>query len=328
MSGIYLVAAFAISLISSYAVVRGIYPRLQKAGMVGRDVNKPERPEVAEMGGIGVVAGMCMGVLACIFFNVFSGFGFELDFVLAALASVLMLAIVGMVDDLLDIPQSVKALLPLVAGIPLMAMRAAGSTVMSLPFFGPVDFGYIYIFIAIPMGIAVASNLTNMLAGFNGLEAGMGIVLISSASLAAIYLGSAEALVLYVPLIGALAGFLILNRYPSKVFPGDVATLTIGATLAAGSIIGNFETIAALLLLLYVADFFVKLANRFPSSKWWGEWKGGKLYPVEGKVRGLCQLIMKHSGGISEQKLVLLLILSQAAVSALVLLAFLHFKVL
>lgn len=321
----YLAVVFLVSGIFSFAVLRALIPRLAKAGMVGNDINKPERPAVAEMGGIGIVAGFALGVLLAVFFSTFLGFSFNHDVVLAALVSVFAIAFIGFVDDLLDIPQAVKAFLPLAAGIPLIVVRAAGSTAMAIPFIGTVDLGVVYLFILIPVGMAVASNLTNMLAGFNGMEAGMGFVLLLAAGLMAYHVQSTEALVLYVPLAGALAGFLLLNRYPSKVFPGDVGTLVIGATLAAGAIIGNFEGIAALLMALYVADFFIKAKNRFPSSKWWGEFKEGKLYPVEGKVRGLAQLVMRLANGISELDLVLVFVILQTLVGMGVLLLFLVF---
>ena len=48
---------------------------------------------------------------------------------------------------------------------------------MTFPFIGLIDFGIIYTVILLPLGIAVASNLTNMLAGFNGNESGMGIIM-------------------------------------------------------------------------------------------------------------------------------------------------------
>ena len=316
----YLAAAFAISALFCYLVLAAIIPKLKKLGMVGRDVNKARKPEVAEMGGIGIVAGMSLGVLVLIFFNTFLGFAFNLDFVLAAFVSILVLAFIGFVDDLLDIPQVVKAFLPLLAGIPLIALRAAGSTAIAIPFLGTVDLGLIYLFVLLPIGIAVASNLTNMLAGFNGLEAGMGLVALIAASIVALSTHSTDALVLFVPLAGALLGFLGQNFYPAKIFPGDVGTLIIGATLACGAIIGNFEFVAALLLIPYVIDFFIKAWNKFPSSKWWGEERKGKLYPIDGKVRGFAQLVMKVSNGIGERNLVLFFILLEAAVAVIVVL--------
>jgi len=318
---------YVLILLFSFAVTFGfsnvLIPRLKRFGITGNDVNKPDKPEVAEMGGIAIIAGFTGGVLLAIIFNTFFGFQFQLVPVLAGILTIHSLAFIGIVDDLLDIPQYIKAFLPLFAAVPLVALRAAGSTVLTFPFLGAVDLGLFYLIVLIPIGIAVASNLTNMLAGFNGMEAGMGVVIFSAASLLAMAHGSMEALLLFIPYLGALLAFLFFNWYPSKVFPGDVGNLTIGATLAAGVIIGNMETAGALLLLPYVVDFFIKAYNRFPSSKWWGDYKGGKLYPLEGKVRGFAQLIMKLSNGISERNLVLLFIGMEVVVAAVVLMLYL-----
>lgn len=323
---IYLLSLVIISLLVTFGFSTILMPRLKRFGITGNDVNKPDRPEVAEMGGISIVAGFTAGVLLAVFAYSFLGFtGINILHVLAALITVHTIAFIGMVDDILDVPQWLKAILPLFAGIPLIAIRAAGSTMIALPFFGMVDLGVLYLVLLVPLGVAVASNLTNMFAGFNGMEAGLGVIIFIFASLFALANGNVVVLVIFLPMIGALLGFLPNNWYPAKVFPGDVGNLTIGGVLAAGVIIGNMEAIGALFLTLYVIDFFIKAANRFPSSKWWGEWKGGKLYPLEGKVRGLCQLVMKLSKGIHERDLVLLLMAIQIIICALTILFFLKF---
>jgi len=84
----------------------------------------------------------------------------------------------------------------------------------------------------------------------------------------------------------------------------------IGAALASAVIIGNLESVGAILMVPYVIDFFIKAANRFPKTP--GYNKEGKLYPPEGKVKGLVHLVMKLSGGISEQRLVLAFIAAEA----------------
>jgi UDP-N-acetylglucosamine--dolichyl-phosphate N-acetylglucosaminephosphotransferase len=310
------------SYLITYVLLYFLIPRLKRAGMIGKDINKPDRPEVAEMGGIGIVAGLTAGVLLAVFMNTFMGFQFNLLYVLAALITIHSVAFIGMVDDLIDIPQKIKALLPIFAAVPLIAISAAGSTALTLPFIGQIQFGLLYLFILVPIGVAVASNLTNMLAGFNGMEAGMGIVVFVAASILAIMHGNMEMLVLFVPMLGALLAFFPFNKYPAKVFPGDVGNLSIGAVLASGVIIGNFETAGALLLLPYVADFFIKMANKFPSRLWWGEYRDGKLYPVEGEVRGLAQLIMKIKNGVSERDLVWIFITIEAIVAAVTLFLF------
>ncbi len=301
--GILLFSVAVTAVLSEFLI-----PRLKRFGITGKDVNKEGRPEVAEMGGLAIVAGFTAGVLLAIMLNTFNGLAFNITYVLAALVTIHAMGFIGIVDDLLDIPQAVKAFLPLAAAVPLVAVSAAGSTAINIPFFGIVDLGVVYIILLIPVGVAVASNLTNMLAGFNGMEAGMGSVIMLVMALLAFLHGSNEMLVLFIPMLGALLAFLLFNWYPAKAFPGDVGNLTIGVVVASGVIIGNMEGAGALILVLYVLDFFIKAYNKFPSSKWWGELKDGKLYPVEGKVRGLAQLLMKMSGGISERNLTLVFI--------------------
>jgi UDP-N-acetylglucosamine--dolichyl-phosphate N-acetylglucosaminephosphotransferase len=296
-----------------------LVPRLKRFDITGRDVNKPGRPEVAEMGGIGIVAGFTAGILLAIFFNTFLDFEFNLIHVLAALITIHSLAFIGIVDDLLDVPQYAKAFFPLFAAIPLVALSAAGSTSMTFPFIGSVDLGIFYVIVLVPIGIAVASNLTNMLAGFNGLEAGMGSVMFAVMSIIAIAHGSPEMAILFVPMLGALVAFLFFNWYPAKVFPGDVGNLTIGAVLASGVIIGNMETAGAILMVPYVVDFFIKAYKKFPSSNWWGVCRMGKLYPLEGRIRGFAQLVMKIFRGISEVNLVLFFVGIEIIIGVIVL---------
>ena len=298
----------AITAISLPVLVR----KLSVAGIIGRDVNKEGKPEVPEMGGLSVVMGAIGSLLFAIALHTFFGYKFSLIEMLAAMLTMAIIALIGTFDDLFDMRKDVKALLPMVASLPLVAVSAAGSTSISLPFIGAVDFGFLYIFLLIPLGVTVSANLTNMLAGFNGMEAGMGVAMFASAAIISFANGSTEMALLSVSMLGALGVFLRHNWYPAKVFMGDIGTLAIGATLASAVIIGNLESVGAILVLPYLIDFVIKAYNRFPSTKWWGELRGGKLYPLEGKVRGLAQLVMKISGGISEQRLVLAFIAAEA----------------
>jgi UDP-N-acetylglucosamine--dolichyl-phosphate N-acetylglucosaminephosphotransferase len=317
---------FLASLFTAYIFSAILIPRLRQFGFTGKDVNKKGKPEIAEMGGISIVVGFTAGVLLAIMLNTFDGIEFNIVYVLAGLLTIQALAFIGIIDDMLDVPQWAKAFIPLASAVPLIAVKAAGSTSMAIPIIGIVDFGVFYILLLVPVGVAVASNLTNMLAGFNGMEAGMGAVIFACMALLALMHGNVEMLVLFLPMLGALLGFLPRNWFPAKVFPGDVGTLPIGAVLATGVIIGNFESAGALILLLFVADFFIKLANRFPSSNWWGELReDGKLYPLGGEVRSLCQLIMKCANGIEERKLVMLVIGAQLLLGLLVVALFVQF---
>ncbi|MCI0503276.1 hypothetical protein L0Y65_01035 [Candidatus Micrarchaeota archaeon] len=299
----YFIACAIIALVVAFALTKLLIPRLERAGMTGKDENKQGNPEVAEMGGLAIVAGFSAGLLLAIFFNSFLGMEFNLVYVLAAVITIHTIAFIGIVDDLLSIPQWLKAILPLFAAVPLVAVKAAGSTAIALPVIGMVDFGVIYIIVLVPLAIAVCSNLTNMLAGFNGLEAGMGAVMFAALGLVALSLGSSEMSILSLSMLGALLGFLAFNMHPARVFPGDVGTLTIGVVLASTVIIGNLESAGVILMAPYIVEFFIKAINRFPHTH--QEIRAdGRLHPKDGRVRGLVHVVMKAFGGITERNLV------------------------
>jgi UDP-N-acetylglucosamine--dolichyl-phosphate N-acetylglucosaminephosphotransferase len=300
---------FVVGFLGTFGVVPWIIPKLRRAGFVGKDVNKPDRPEIPNIGGFSVVFGFSCGVLIAIglasYLGVF-GKDFELVYVLAGFCTVLLMSIVGVFDDLFSMHKLVKAVLPLFASLPLVAVNA-GATSMFLPFVGEVQLGLFYTLFLIPIGITGASNVTNMLAGFNGLEAGMGFVGCVVLGLIGLSVGKAESAVLLFAMAGSLLAFFYFSRFPAKIFIGDTGTLAIGAVYASAVIIGNYEVAGVIIIVPYALDFFIKASNRFPSSNWWGEYVNGKLV-CRGRPVGLCQMIMKITGGISEQNLVLFLV--------------------
>ena len=299
----YYLAAGLLSFIVAFILTKLTIPRLQRAGITGKDENKVGSPEIAEMGGIAIVAGFSAGLLLAIFFNSFFSLQLNLIYILAAVITIHTIAFIGIVDDLLSIPQWLKAILPLFAAVPLVAIKAAGSTIIALPLIGAIDFGIVYILILIPLAIAVCSNLTNMLAGFNGLEAGMGMIMFATISAIAVSKGSVEMSILSVSMLGALLAFLFFNFYPAKVFPGDVGNLTIGVVLASTVIIGNLESVGAILMIPYVIDFFIKATNGFPHTH--QDIRDGKLFPKNNKIKGFVHVVMKLFNGISERNIVL-----------------------
>jgi len=297
-----ILAPFGASLLVTIVVVTLLIPRLHRARIVGKDMHKPGRPEVAEMGGLAIVAGTGVGISTALammsFFHVFQDASEVL--LLAALATILLTALIGIVDDLLGMRQVVKAFLPAVAALPLVALRA-GHTSLVIPFVGRIDFWIFYPLFLVPAGVMVAANAVNMLAGFNGMEAGMGLIAMGSLAVIAASTHATTALVILLAGAGALLGVLFFNWYPAKILVGDVGTLSIGALIATAVIVGNFETAGVIVIIPYAIDFLFKAAHGFPTTEWWGILgEDGKLRcPSTGPV-GLCQFIMKITGGIKE----------------------------
>lgn len=71
--------------------------------------------------------------------------------------------------------------------------RNAGQSTMNLPIVGTVDWGILYPLLIVPIGIVGASNVYNMVAGYNGLEAGMGVVMLSALAYIAFITGRQSA---------------------------------------------------------------------------------------------------------------------------------------
>ena len=301
-----LILILLISFVASFVLFPAMIIRLKKAGIVGKNMNSAMQEEVAEMGGLVIVAGFGAGIFTVIavktFFNIFPSI--DLISVLVALSSILIVVLIGIFDDLVSMPQQIKAFMPLLAALPLIVIKE-GSTFIRLPFWGNVNFGLLYTLVIIPLEVTIAANAVNMLAGFNGLEVGMGIIAVGSLAIIAYLLGKITVLVVLFAALGALLAALYYNWYPAKILVGDVGTLSIGAIIAVGVIMGNFEIAGAILLIPYIIDFLIKAKNRFPYS--FGVYRGGKLYCPEGGPVGLGQLIMKVCGGISERNLVLVL---------------------
>jgi UDP-N-acetylglucosamine--dolichyl-phosphate N-acetylglucosaminephosphotransferase len=307
-----ILVSFLCALIVSLFSFPLMIPRLKRVGITGKDLNKPGQPEIAEMGGLVTAAGFCSGVLLIIALKTFTEQfnAINLQYLLATLVTVLTAVLIGIIDDFISLKQWVKAITPLFASMPLIAAKA-GDTAITIPFLGRVDLGIIYSLVFVPIGVAIAANGVNMLAGFNGLEVGMGLVGMTSLAIIAFNLGENTALVILLAALGALLATLRNNWYPAKVFIGDAGTFSIGAMMASAVIIGNFEMAGVIIMIPYAIDFFIKLKNHFPSRGWEGIYRDGKLYCPEKGAKGLAQVIMRMTGGVSEKNLTLILIAAE-----------------
>jgi UDP-N-acetylglucosamine--dolichyl-phosphate N-acetylglucosaminephosphotransferase len=148
----------------------------------------------------------------------------------------------------------------------------------------------------VPIFFMFACNFTNMLAGFNGLEIGTGAI--ASLGMAAVaYLnGSTVGAILSGAMFFALLAFLYYNRYPAKVFPGDVGTLIIGAALFTTMIISKIELFGAIILAPYIADAALKYLSvgvMTRESQTPTELKEGRLYTPDGSNLSLARIFIR-----------------------------------
>lgn len=255
------------TIIATWIAIRKWIRKAPEIGLFGRDMNKPNSPNVPEMGGICVIFGFVLGSLVYIGLEAFY-VGSLLSYtpVLATLCTVLMACIIGIMDDLLGwkagLRQWHKPILMLFAALPMMVI-SVWQTAIEMPIFGEVEWGRLYPLAIVPIGIVGASNAYNMVAGYNGLEAGMGLIIFSALGYVGLATGNANAAALSFIMAGALLSFLRFNWYPAKIFPGDTMTYSVGALAACIAILGNMEMIGIILFFPYAVDFFLQASGGF-----------------------------------------------------------------
>jgi UDP-N-acetylglucosamine--dolichyl-phosphate N-acetylglucosaminephosphotransferase len=258
MNFVAIAAAVIVTGISAYGLSRFLAPRLKKIGMTGLDIHKPDKPETAEMGGLAVLLAIFPGLVALVVF------GYRPDNVLLfCLITLSLVGAIGILDDFYGIRQRYKPLLVVAASIPVMYLLDYRTTI-SFPIVGSVPVGVLYSLIVVPVAITTSANFSNLLAGFNGLEAGIATISMTTVSALAWMNGATQVAALGFVVAGAYGGFLLMNWYPAKLFPGDTGTLLSGAALAVVGLAGGVETAAIILSIPAAMDFTLKMLSRHP----------------------------------------------------------------
>lgn len=152
----------------------------------------------------------------------------------------LIIATMGLIDDLVNLRARYKFFFQLAAGLVVyyFGIRITG---IKIPFIYPdmIDFAW---WIDLPLTllwIIGVTNAINLIDGLDGLAAG--ITAISATSLLIIFIAtsaSLEAIIISAVLVGAVLGFLPYNFNPAKTFMGDVSANFLGFTMAVVTILG------------------------------------------------------------------------------------------
>jgi UDP-N-acetylglucosamine--dolichyl-phosphate N-acetylglucosaminephosphotransferase len=234
------------------------------AQLVGKDMNKPDHPSVPRSGGLIVAIVICFALLSYIFLKTFSLVGnqpLHVVDVFAITATVLLAGFIGFIDDVLGwkegLTQLQKVLLTVPIALPLTVLYVDQTVIL-----GNVDLGLLYPLLIVPLGVIGSTNGFNLLAGYNGLEAGMGLVIFAVFGFTGLFVGKLWIALIAFIVYACLLAFLAFNWYPAKVFPGNSFTYAIGALIATLAILGNMEIIALWLFIPYFLEILLYLRAR------------------------------------------------------------------
>lgn len=306
-----LILPLAISIIVVLTLMPWWIRKVKSIGLVWDDMNKVNGEKVSGSGGVIVLLAFLLSVLSYVAYRVFileSQNGFLLE-IFVILTMVVFMGFIGFIDDLFGWQKgglSVRSriLIVLFGSIPLIAIKA-GESIMNFPIFGAVNLGLIYPLLFIPLGVVATTTTFNMLAGFNGLEAGQGIILLSGLSLVSYLTGNPWLAVVCLCMVLALIGFFTYNKFPARVFPGDVMTYSIGVMIAIIAILGNFEKIATFFYIPYMLEVMLKSRGRLKKSSFGKPMKDGTIENQYNKIYSLNHLsilVLKKTGFKATEK--------------------------
>ncbi|MEM4250649.1 MAG: hypothetical protein QW828_02285 [Candidatus Bathyarchaeia archaeon] len=247
----------ALTLVAGFTFTVLLIPQIsgfmRRHGILGVDVHKPERPLIPEMCGLALVLGVAASsIITGIFHSDY------LSKIVAFEASTLIVAAVGALDRLVKLGPRLKPLLTAFGAAPILIL-AAYDPHPSLPFIGGVRLTIIYPAL-IPVAVAVTANSVNMLDVYNGSMSGTCMVAVLAVIVCMFINGSVEAAALAAGLLGGLLGFHMYNRYPARIFAGDVGSLYVGAAIGILAVFGRVEVAAVTALMPQIMNAFYGLA--------------------------------------------------------------------
>jgi UDP-N-acetylglucosamine--dolichyl-phosphate N-acetylglucosaminephosphotransferase len=249
------------------------------------DEHKPNKPLIPNGLGVFYVLFSAAYLFLIYFFDVIDASA-GVSPPLTLVVCILFGGFMGLLDDWIDVRWRYKALLPIIAAIPLVsfASKLALRTSVSIPFFGTIQFGEYYYFLIIPLLVTIITNTVNQLGGLNGLETICPAIILTGLAI----MSGPYAILLYGPLAAWL--FLAVLNFGGKIFVGNTGSFAIGMTLAGFAVISDLKFDLVISILPYVFNSsIILLTYFFYRTKASASFDGERLYSAH--VRSLVTAI-------------------------------------
>jgi UDP-GlcNAc:undecaprenyl-phosphate/decaprenyl-phosphate GlcNAc-1-phosphate transferase len=206
---------------------------------------KTHKKPVAYLGGIGVWAGFCFGLLTGVYvIRDQIVLPTVMQWLFGIIAGATISCFVGVIDDIFDISPSKKMLGQIIASIPIMLAGIRPDLSEIVKSFGWEMSNTNEIIIGIPIVVFFvlgASNSLNLLDGLDGLCGGVTAIITVGMLILAIRRftfvfsewDDMVRVIVCLALVGGVCGFLPFNRHPAKIFMGDAGSILLGFVSAS-----------------------------------------------------------------------------------------------
>lgn len=231
-----------------------------------RNSRKIHTTPMPRVGGIALFTSMMLVTLAAVFFdahwdNLFEGIQSQLAVLLGTSAFIFL---VGVYDDIRGLRAIVKLIAQIAAALVVCAFDIRIDTVMGV--------GWMAGWLGWPITvfwIVAITNAVNLIDGLDGLAAGICGAACAVIAAFSIYNGNYAMGMFMLILLGSLAGFLVFNFNPAKIFMGDGGSMFLGFFLATASLVCATKVatlmglaMPALALGLPLFDMFLSVVRR------------------------------------------------------------------
>jgi len=250
---IYLSIIFIVGFLITYIVLPYLIKFMRRKEYVGIDIHKNAKPVIPESGGLSIIIGFSVSsIFIIIFFPTF------LNETVTFILTVLLAGGIGFIDDRKKLRSRYKIILSVFSGSIIFIANLFGFiniTSPTIPFIDKTRLTIIYPFL-IPLIVAVFTNTVNMLEGYNGEGSGTSLIAVFFLFICSLIWNSAEGVIFTIPVIAVLIPFFIYNKYPAKIFPGDIGTLSMGAMIVSIMLFGSLEVATFCTLLIHIFNSF------------------------------------------------------------------------
>ena len=225
-----------VGLVSSLLTVHAV-SRLRHPRFLAPDAHKPYRVLVPKIGGACIVVACCMTVATALVLHIAD------ERLLMTLAATALMGLVGLLDDVLGLRPLFRIGTSVILASAVVALDYVSHIVFPL--------GYIHNMVMISalafLSIVILTNAVNMLDIMNGIVSGSVLMMCASLTIICLIEHKPNAALTYLVMTLACAPLFAYNKYPAKVFNGNVGSYALGAFLGvAAACYGTYvETVLA-----------------------------------------------------------------------------------
>ncbi|MCG1012316.1 undecaprenyl/decaprenyl-phosphate alpha-N-acetylglucosaminyl 1-phosphate transferase [Tepidanaerobacter sp. GT38] len=257
---------FLISMVLAYMITPQVMKLAWKIGAIDKpgDARRVHKKPMPRLGGLAIYFAFVVAGLLILPIKQAS--------IQGILLGATVIVIVGILDDVYNLPAKVK-LLGQIAAAGILIMFDVKVQLITNPFGGMFILGK-YAIPATLFWIVGITNTLNFIDGLDGLAAGIAAIAAFTMMLVNLSLEQIDGVLVMAILAGAAIGFLPYNFNPAKIFMGDTGAMFLGFVLAAQAVEGAVKSATAIALIvpilalgLPIFDTAFAILRRFVNGK-------------------------------------------------------------